>query len=143
MRILVTGGAGFIGGHLVEQFLRDGHDVTVLDAMHPYYDLQIKEHTLNVQRSIADAEGCTYSFVEADVRNSGLVDDLVSKTDIVFHQAARAGVRDSVAEPRVYDEVNVDGTLNILDAARKTDIERVVVASSSSAYGGRGKYRRN
>lgn len=140
MRILVTGGAGFIGGHLVEQFLRDGHDVTVLDAMHPYYDLQIKEHTLNVQRSIADAEGCTYSFVEGDVRNSDLVDDLVSKTDIVFHQAARAGVRDSVAEPRVYDEVNVDGTLNILDAARETDIERIVVASSSSVYGGRGEY---
>ncbi|ELY79683.1 NAD-dependent epimerase/dehydratase [Natrinema pallidum DSM 3751] len=140
MRILVTGGAGFIGGHLAEQFLRGGHDVTVLDAMHPYYNLQIKEHTLDVHRSIADAEGCNYAFVEGDIRNSSLVDELVSETDIVFHQAARAGVRDSVAEPRVYDEVNVDGTLNILDAARETDIERIVVASSSSVYGGRGEY---
>jgi len=140
MQILVTGGAGFIGGHLAEQFLRDGHDVTVVDSMHPYYDLRIKEQTLNVHRSIADAQECTYAFVKGDVRNSSLVDDLVSKTDIVFHQAARAGVRDSVAEPRVYDEVNVDGTLNILDAARKTDIERIVVASSSSVYGGRGEY---
>ena len=140
MRILVTGGAGFIGGHLAEQFLRDGHDVTVLDEMHPYYDLQIKEHTLDLHRSIADTEGCDYAFVEGDVRNSDLVDDLVKKADVVFHQAARAGVRDSVAEPRVYDEVNVDGTLNILDAARETDIERIVVASSSSVYGGRGEY---
>jgi UDP-glucose 4-epimerase len=140
MKIFVTGGLGFIGGHLAERFLRDGYDVTVLDSMHPYYDLQIKEHTLDIHRSIADAEGCDYEFVEGDVRNSSLVDDLVSTNDIVFHQAARAGVRDSVAEPRVYDEVNVDGTLNILDAARETDIERIVVASSSSVYGGRGEY---
>ena len=140
MQILVTGGAGFIGGHLAEQFLRDGQDVIVLDAIHPYYDPQIKEHTLDVHRSIADAEGCDYAFIEGDVRDSDLIDDLVNKTDVVFHQAARAGVRDSVAEPRVYDEVNVDGTLNILDAARETDLERVVVASSSSVYGGNGEY---
>ena len=140
MRILVTGGVGFIGGHLAERFLRDGHDVTVLDAMHPYYDLQIKEHTLDIHQSLANAEDCTYEFVEGDVRNSSLVDDLVSTNDIVFHQAARAGVRDSVAEPRVYNEVNVDGTLNILEAARETDVERIVVASSSSVYGGRAEY---
>lgn len=140
MRILVTGGVGFIGGHLAERFLRDGHDVTVLDAMHPYYDLQIKEHTLDIHQSLANAEDCTYEFVEGDVRNSSLVDDLVSTNDIVFHQAARAGVRDSVAEPRVYNEVNVDGTLNILEAARETNVERIVVASSSSVYGGRAEY---
>ena len=139
MRILVTGSTGFIGGHLAEQFLKDGHNVTVLDEMHPYYDLQIKEHTLDLHRSIADTEECDYAYVESDVRNSDLIDDLVKKADIV-HQATRAGVRDSVAEPRVYDEVNVDGTLNILDAARETDIEGIVVASSSSVYGGCGKY---
>ena len=140
MRILVTGGVGFIGGHLAEQFLRDGHDVTVLDAMHPYYDLKVKEHALDVHRSIADTEGCDYAFLKGDVRNGDLVDDPVKKADIVFHQAARAGVRDSVAEPRVYNEVNVDGTLNILDTARETELERVLVASSSSVYGGRGEY---
>ncbi len=140
MRILVTGGAGFIGGHLVERFLRDGHDVTVLDSMHPYYDLRIKQYTLDIHRSIADAEDCDYEFVEGDVRNSRLVNDLVSTSDIVFHQAARAGVRDSVAEPRVYNEVNVGGTLNILEAARETDLERIVVASSSSVYGGRAEH---
>lgn len=140
MRILVTGGAGFIGGHLAERFLRNGHDVTALDSMHPYYDLQIKKHTLDIHRSIADTEDCYYEFVKGDVRNSSLVDDLISANDIVFHQAARAGVRDSVAEPRVYNEVNVDGTLNILEAARETDVDRIVVASSSSVYGGRPEY---
>jgi UDP-glucose 4-epimerase len=139
MRILVTGGAGFIGGHLSEQFLRDGHSVTVLDSLHPYYDHRIKEHTLDEHRAIADAEGSEYEFVEGDVRNERLIENLVSQADVVFHQAARAGVRDSAAAPRVYDEVNVGGTLNVLDAARETDLERVVVASSSSVYGGRGE----
>ncbi len=140
MTILVTGGAGFIGGHLAERFLRDGHDVTVLDSMHPYYDLRIKEHTLDLHREIADQFGQEYEFVKGDVRDAELVEELVRNADYIYHQAARAGVRDSVAEPRIYDEVNVDGTLNVLDAARDSDVERVVVASSSSVYGGREEY---
>jgi len=141
MRILVTGGAGFIGGHLAERFVRDGHDVVVLDDMHPYYALGIKEHTVDLCRDLADSEGTgTYRFVEGDVRDADLVADLTAGVDYVFHEAARAGVRDSVAEPRVYDEVNVDGTLNVLDAARAADVQRVVVASSSSVYGGREAY---
>jgi UDP-glucose 4-epimerase len=135
MRLLVTGGAGFIGGHLAEAFVRDGHDVIVLDVMHPYYDLEIKRHTIDVCRRVAaDADG-SYEFVEGDVRDGDLVADLVDDVDCVYHQAARAGVRDSVADPRAYNEVNVDGTLNVLDAARDTDVERVVLASSSSVYG--------
>lgn len=140
MTILVTGGAGFIGGHLAERFLRTGHDVVVLDSMHPYYDLKIKEHTLDLHRELADEYDQDYRFVEDDVRNEAVVETLVKEADYVYHQAARAGVRDSVAEPRVYNAVNVDGTLNILDAARDTDIERIVVASSSSVYGGREEY---
>jgi UDP-glucose 4-epimerase len=140
MTVLVTGGAGFIGGHLAEQFLREGHDVVVLDDMHPYYDLRIKEHTVDRGREVADATGQGYEFVEGDVRDADLVGDLVAGADYVYHQAARAGVRDSVAEPRVYDEVNVDGTLNVLDAARASGVERVVLASSSSVYGGREAY---
>ena len=132
MEILVTGGAGFIGGHLAERFLQNGYDVTVLDSMHPYYDLRIKEHTLDLHRELADRNDQEYEFVKEDVRDADLVEELVRDVDYVYHQAARAGVRDSVAEPRVYNEVNVDGTLNILDAARETEIERVVVASSSS-----------
>jgi UDP-glucose 4-epimerase len=140
MTVLVTGGAGFIGGHLAERFLETGRDVVVLDAMHPYYDLRIKEHTLDRHREVADETGQTYEFVEGDIREQELVSELVRDADYVYHQAARAGVRDSVAEPRVYDEVNVDGTLNILDAAREHGIERVVLASSSSVYGGGAAY---
>ena len=140
MRILVTGGAGFIGGHLAEAFLEDGYDVTVLDTMAPFYDLGIKEHTLEVHRDLADKHDREYRFVEGDVRDADLVADLVAEADYVYHQAAKAGVRPSVEAPREYNEVNVDGTLNLLDAARDTDIERFVMASSSSVYGGREEY---
>ena len=140
MHVLVTGGAGFIGGHLAEAFLADGYDVTVLDAMDPFYDLGIKAHTIGVHREVAESEGVEYRYVEGDVRDDELVSSLVADADYVYHQAAKAGVRPSVEAPREYDEVNVDGTLNVLDAARETGIERVVVASSSSVYGGREEY---
>lgn len=135
MRILVTGGAGFIGGHLAERFLRDGNDVVVLDEFHPFYDLRLKEHTIELHREIAERKNVEYRLVEGDVRDKRLVSKLVHDVDYVFHQAARTGVRSSVDNPRSYDEVNVDGTLNVLDAARDSDIERVIVASSSSVYG--------
>jgi UDP-glucose 4-epimerase len=134
MNILVTGGAGFIGGHLAAEFVRDGHDVVVLDNLNEFYDTALKERHVAAARE-ATAAGGTYEFVEGDVRNETLVEDLVEDVDYVFHQAARAGVRASVADPRLYDEVNVDGTLNLLDAAREHGIERLVVASSSSVYG--------
>ena len=140
MHVLVTGGAGFIGGHLAEAFLSEGHDVTVLDSMDPFYDLGIKEHTLEIHRTLADGEDVEYRFVDGDVRDADLVADLVSESDYVYHQAAKAGVRPSVEAPREYDAVNVDGTLNVLDAARSADVNRVVVASSSSVYGGRAEY---
>jgi UDP-glucose 4-epimerase len=140
MTVLVTGGAGFIGGHLAERFLKEGLDVTVLDEMHPYYDLRIKEHTIDKHREIAEANGCEYEFVEGDVRDGDRVSRLVAESEYVYHQAARAGVRDSVSDPRVYHEVNVDGTLNVLDAVREHEVERLVLASSSSVYGGREEY---
>jgi UDP-glucose 4-epimerase len=140
MRILVTGGAGFIGGHLAEAFLEAGHDVTVLDAMDPFYDLGIKEHTIETHRETATEGGVDYEFIEDDIRDADLVTDLVAEADAVYHQAAKAGVRPSVEAPREYDDVNVDGTLNLLDAARTTDLERFVMASSSSVYGGREEY---
>ncbi|MFB6222652.1 MAG: SDR family oxidoreductase, partial [Haloarcula sp.] len=135
MRILVTGGAGFIGGHLAERFVADGHDVVVLDNFDHFYDTRIKNHTVEVCREHADEGDGSYRLVEGDVRDADLVTDLVEDADYVYHQAAQAGVRPSVQNPRKYDDVNVDGTLNVLDAARDTGIERVVLASSSSVYG--------
>ncbi len=135
MNILVTGGTGFIGGHLAERFVSDGHDVTVLDNFDPFYDTRIKEHTVEVCRDRAENGDGSYRLVEGDVRDADLVTDLVSDVEYVYHQAAQAGVRPSVEDPRKYDEVNVNGTLNLLDAARNTGIERFVMASSSSVYG--------
>jgi UDP-glucose 4-epimerase len=135
MQILVTGGAGFIGGHIAQRLVRGGHDVTVLDSLHEYYDPGIKRHTVRECREDAEDGGGSYRFVEGDLRDESLVADLVEETQFVYHEAGRAGVRDSVAEPRVYDDVNVDGTLNVLDAARRSSVERVVMASSSSVYG--------
>ncbi|MDQ2052610.1 SDR family oxidoreductase [Natronolimnohabitans sp. A-GB9] len=163
MDILVTGGAGFIGGHLAESFAREGHDVTVLDNLDPYYDTGIKQQNIEIGRQAAAADNRTdsatstadgddetleydesdvpepndggYEFVEGDVRDPELVEQLVDDVDVVYHQAAQAGVRTSVDDPRKPNDINVDGTLNVLDAARDTDIERVVLASSSSVYG--------
>ncbi|GAB3319792.1 NAD-dependent epimerase/dehydratase family protein [Haloplanus salinarum] len=134
MQTLVTGGAGFIGGHLAERFVEKGHDVVVLDNLNEFYDTGLKERNVAVGREAAEGGG-SYEFVEGDIRDEELVTGLVADADYVFHQAARAGVRSSVADPRLYDAVNVDGTLNVLDAARDHDVERVVVASSSSVYG--------
>jgi len=135
MQVLVTGGAGFVGGHLVESFARDGHDVTVLDDFTPYYDVRLKEHNVAVGREAAREGGGSYELVRGDVCDPETVARVVAPADVVFHQAAQAGVRTSVDEPRVVDEINVDGTLNVLDAARDADVERVVFASSSSVYG--------
>ena len=134
MSVLVTGGAGFIGGHLAESFARDGHDVVVLDNFDPYYDTRIKEHNVTVAREAAESGDGSYELVEADVREADLVDELVADADYVYHQAAQAGVRADIS-PRKYDTVNVDGTLNVLDAARDHGLERLVFASSSSVYG--------
>jgi UDP-glucose 4-epimerase len=133
MNILVTGGAGFIGGHLAEQFVGAGHDVVVLDNFDPYYDRRIKEHNVDAGRAATD-DGGGYELVEGDLRSEDLVASLVADADAVYHQAAQAGVRADIG-PRKYHEVNVDGTLNILDAARDTDLRRLVMASSSSVYG--------
>ncbi|MFD1646119.1 GDP-mannose 4,6-dehydratase [Haloarchaeobius litoreus] len=131
MKILVTGGAGFIGGHLAEEFVLDGHDVVALDSLFDNYSLSIKEQNV----AAAEAADGTYEFVEGDIRDEDIIERYVDWADMVYHQAARVGVRDSVEKPQSYNDVNVCGTLNVLEAARQTDIERLVVASSSSVYG--------
>lgn len=135
MTILVTGGAGFIGGHIAQRFVEHDHDVVVLDNFEPYYNVGIKEHTVDICRSLAEENGGRYELISNDIRNAELVTDLVHEADYVYHQAAQAGVRTSVENPRTVNDINIDGTINILEAARNSNTERVVIASSSSVYG--------
>jgi len=135
MKILVTGGAGFIGGHLAESFVEQGHNVTTLDILEPFYDLGLKERNINAARQAATATEGSYEFVEGSVTDKPLVDQLVEDVDVIYHQAAQAGVRASVEEPTKVTEYNINGSQTVLEAARKHDVDRVVNASSSSVYG--------
>ncbi|MGI8438487.1 MAG: GDP-mannose 4,6-dehydratase [Chthoniobacterales bacterium] len=130
MRTLVTGGAGFIGSHLVEKLLAAGHEVSILDDFNDFYDPQIKRANL---ASVADQ----VRVHEIDLRNADAVRALFEreKYELVAHLAARAGVRPSIQQPQLYCETNVGGTLNLLEAARAIGLERFIFASSSSVYG--------
>ncbi len=136
MRVAVTGAAGFIGSHLAERLLDGGHDVVGLDNFDPTYPREYKERNLLPARS---REG--YRFVEADIRDvEGIRDFFRSQSlDVLVHLAAKAGVRASLADPRAYLDVNVDGTLNLLEAARDHGVPKVLFASSSSVYGANEK----
>ena len=133
--ILVTGGAGFIGGHLAERFAHDGHDVRVIDDFVPYYDLGLKEHNVDSARLAAAESDGSYELIRGDIRNEEIVANALDGVDFVFHQAAQAGVRTSVEDPERVNSINVEGTLTVLEAARREDVTRVVNASSSSVYG--------
>jgi len=130
MRILVTGGAGFIGSHLVEKLLGVGHEVVIVDDFNDFYDPQIKQ--ANIAGFAKDVAVC-----HVDLRENDSVRTVFSreKVDVVVHLAARAGVRPSIQSPRLYYDTNVLGTLHLLEAARAKGVERFIFASSSSVYG--------
>ena len=132
MRVLVTGGAGFIGSHLVERLLAAGHGVSVVDDFHPFYDPAVKRANL---ASAARHEG--FRLVEGDVADlDGLERAFADeKIDVIVHLAARAGVRPSLSEPQLYTETNINGTVNLLELARHSGIKQFVFGSSSSVYG--------
>ncbi len=120
---LVTGGAGFIGSHLVEELVAGGCRVTVLDNLST-------GHRRNIEHL-----GDRIVFVEGDIRDAQLLDQVTSGCDVVFHQAAVVSVTKSVQDPCHACEVNDLGTVRVLDAARRSGVRRVVLASSSAVYG--------
>jgi nucleoside-diphosphate-sugar epimerase len=123
MNYLVTGGAGFIGSNIVEELVNRGEDVRVLDN----FSTGKRENLTPFQNKI--------ELVEGDIRSSHIVKQAVEGIDIILHQAALPSVPRSINDPITSNEVNVGGTLNILEAGRDANVQRVVFASSSSIYG--------
>jgi len=134
--VLVTGGAGFIGSHLVERLLADGRRVVVIDNFDTFYDPQVK------RRNVAEASrDPAYRLLEGDIRDTDALDALFGAEPIadVIHLAARAGVRPSIQDPVLYTSVNLDGTTRLLEACRRHGVGRFIFGSSSSVYGNNAK----
>ena len=131
--ILITGGAGFIGSHLVDRLLAEGGwRIAVVDDFNDFYDPAIKRE--NLRAWLANPN---FKLVEADIRNQAALAQAFGETnfDCIVHLAARAGVRPSLKEPRLYVETNINGTLNLLELARAHGVQQFVFGSSSSVYG--------
>lgn len=130
MNFLITGGAGFIGSHLVERLLLHGHKITVFDDFNDYYDPAIKRGNVAL---VLDR----INLIDGDIRDAALVERAFAagSFDCVVHLAARAGVRPSISEPKLYFTTNIDGTFNLLDACKYHKVPRFIFASSSSVYG--------
>lgn len=131
--IVVTGGAGFIGSHLVDRLLSEGDwRVVVVDDFNDFYAPDVKRE--NVREHLGKS---SYKLYEADIRDRARLEEIFreEKFDCIVHLAARAGVRPSLAEPQLYAETNINGTLNLLELARAAEVKQFVFGSSSSVYG--------
>ncbi|MGA3193095.1 MAG: SDR family oxidoreductase [Candidatus Bathyarchaeia archaeon] len=124
-RILVTGGAGFIGSHVVDKLMEDGYVVTVIDNLHTGSLTNIDRHTDNPN----------LSFINGDIRDIDLVKKALKDVDVVFHEAALASVSLSVKDPIFTDQINVEGTLDLLKASCDQNVKRFIYASSAAVYG--------
>lgn len=135
MRIMVTGAAGFIGSHLCERLLESGSTVIGVDNFDDFYDPQVK------RRNIEDcSKHDGFRLVEADIRDADAMGKaLGASVDTIVHLAAKAGVRPSIAEPLVYSDVNINGTMVLLELIKERNIGKFIFASSSSVYGNNKK----
>jgi UDP-glucuronate 4-epimerase len=133
MKVLVTGGAGFIGSHLVEVLLTEGHTVSVIDDFNDFYDPRIKRK--NLQPVLADIR--LHSIDICD-KEAVLKTFAAERPDAVVHLAARAGVRPSIQRPDLYLATNINGTFHLLEASKEYGVKRFVFTSSSSVYGASG-----
>lgn len=132
MTIIVTGCAGFIGSHVVDWLLRDGKNVVGVDNFDSFYNPSIKMK--NIEPNLDDNN---FVFYRADIRDKAEMDSIFEDNDIevIIHLAARAGVRPSIQDPLLYEDVNIKGTLNLLELSKEYGIKNFVFASSSSVYG--------
>jgi UDP-glucuronate 4-epimerase len=133
VNFLVTGGAGFIGSHVCERLLRSGHAVWAYDDLNDFYEPKLKRRNLHEIQALAKP----FEFIHGDVTDRAALDELFAsvKFDQIIHLAARAGVRASLEHPALYQRVNVEGTVNLLEAARQRGVKKITIASSSSVYG--------
>ena len=133
MNFLVTGGAGFIGSHVCEQLLLSGHAVWAFDDLNDFYDPELKRGNVRDIQALAKP----FEFVYGDLLDGTALEEMFESVrfDQVIHLAARAGVRPSLEAPALYQRVNVEGTVNLLEAARLHGVRKVILASSSSVYG--------
>jgi len=136
MKVLVTGGAGFIGSHLCEKLVSEGHEVVCLDNFNDFYDPQIKRQ--NIKSLLANKN---FQLIEGDIIDEKIVQKVFKDHSFeqVFHIAARAGVRPSLIDPALYEKVNVQGTINLLQQSRLMKVKKFIFASSSSVYGNNKK----
>ena len=131
-QILVTGGAGFIGSHLVDRLLNMGKKVICIDNFDPFYEPRIKKK--NIEHNL---ENMNFTLINEDIRNKKKLEEIfeMHSIDKIVHLAARAGVRPSIRDPLLYEDVNIKGTLNLLELCKKYQIKNFIFGSSSSVYG--------
>jgi UDP-glucuronate 4-epimerase len=136
MRFLITGGAGFIGSHLCERLVEKGHFVVCLDNFDSFYDPGIKRQ--NVQSLLSQKQ---FYLVEGDILRRSVLERVFGEGafDVVVHLAARAGVRPSIEKPHLYQRVNIEGTVNLLEFSKRFCVPKFILASSSSVYGKNSK----
>lgn len=141
--ILVTGGAGFIGSHLCERLLKEENEVLIIDNFNNYYNPKIKRNNIEeIKESckLYNIDIDNLKIFEGDIRDIKFLSEVFNnKIDTVIHLAAMAGVRPSIQDPTLYYDVNINGTLNLLEECKKKDIKQFVFASSSSVYGNNEK----
>jgi UDP-glucuronate 4-epimerase len=136
MKILVTGGAGFIGSHLCETLVKQHHKVICVDNFCDFYNPKIKENNLKELNKYPN-----FKFYNIDIRNVTELNAVFSKEpfDLMIHLAAMAGVRPSIENPQLYFDVNITGTVNLLELCKKYNVKKIIFASSSSVYGNNHK----
>lgn len=135
MKALITGAAGFIGSHLCERLLAEGWTVVGIDNFNDFYDPKIKRN--NICDCLKDGN---FRLIEADIRDGQAVENAIKEdVQIIVHLAAMAGVRPSIAHPLLYTDVNINGTMVLLELAKKHEVEKFIFGSSSSVYGNNEK----